>query len=309
MKNRGVIVPKKTRMKHTWDDRIFDFVCNLFLVLFVIVVFYPIYFVLVASFSDPTYVNSGTVLLYPKGFTLDGYRRVFEDKQVWISYANTILYTVSGTVLGTAVIVMAGYAFSRKDLLGRDSLMKIFVFTMYFGGGMIPTFLVVNKLGMVGSRLSVIILGSVSVYNMIVVRSFMNSNIPDELFEAATIDGCGNGTFFVKVVVPLSKAVIAVMVLYAAVAYWNSYFNAMLYLVDSSQYPLQLYLRQILFQVKSSVSAETIISDPEYAERLQTMSELIKYSMITVATVPILCVYPFVQKYFVKGVMVGSVKG
>ena len=183
------------------------------------------------------------------------------------------------------------------------------MFTMYFSGGMIPFYLVVKGLGLVDTRLSMIILGSVSIYNVIVVRSFMASNIPDELMDAATIDGCGNGRFFAQIVVPLSKAVIAVIVLYIAVSRWNSYFNAMLFLSDSDKYPLQVVLRQILLAGEAMVNNTETMTDPTAAAALRDMAMVVKYSVIVVATIPIICVYPFIQKYFVKGVMIGSVKG
>lgn len=295
------------KIKHSWDDRIFDWTCNTFLFLFIIVVFYPLWFVLMASFSDPVYANNGSLLLIPKGFTLEGYKMVFGDSKVWTGYMNTIIYTVVGTVLGTIVTVLAGYSLSRKDLVGRDIIMKLMVFTMYFSGGTIPLYLVVQKLNLLNTRTILFVLGSVSVYNIIVVRSFMASTIPDELHDAATIDGCGNGHFIARIVLPLSKAVVAVMVLYIAVAHWNSYFNALMYVTDSSKMPLQLYLREIL--VLSSSLSNSFDVDPELQEKMQYMSMIIKYSMIVVSTGPILCVYPFIQKYFVKGVMIGSVKG
>lgn len=294
-------------IKRSWDDRIFDWVCNSLLLLFVIVVAYPLWFVLMASFSDPVYVNNGTFLIYPRGFTLDGYQMVFEDARIWRGYLNTIIYTVCGTTLGVMVVMLAGYAFSRKDLVGGPTVMKLFVFTMYFSGGTIPLYLVIQKLNLLDTRFLMIVLGSVSVYNIIVVRSFMVSNIPDELHDAATIDGCGNGKFFFQIVLPLSKAVAAVMVLYIAVGYWNSYFNAMMYMSDGSKHPLQVYLRDVL--VMSSSMAGNLDLDPEERMRLEQMTMIIKYAIIVVATGPILCVYPFVQKYFVKGVMIGSVKG
>lgn len=303
-------ISRKRKRKSTWDDRIYDFICNFILVFLVVIVFYPLYFVLVASFTTPEMVNSGKLLLYPVDFTLDGYKMILEDINVWIGYMNTILYTVSGTILGTAVVLMGGYALSRKDLVGRGIIMKILVFTMYFSGGMIPGFLVVRSLNLLNTRAIMIILGSVSVYNMIVVRSFMQSNMPEELFDAAMIDGCGNGNFFVRVVIPLSKAVIAVMVLYIAVGYWNSYFPALIYLTDAEKYPLQMYLRKVLLKTSQSAMNNLMNgTDAEEALKLQKMAMVIKYSIIVVATAPILCVYPFVQKYFMKGVMIGSIKG
>lgn len=299
---------KSHKKKQSWDDILFSVITNSLLILFVIIVAYPIYFVLVASVTDPQYVNNGTILLFPRGFTLLGYKRVFSDMRIWIGYGNTILYTVCGTSLGVMAVIMAGYALSRKDLFGRSVIMRLFVFTMYFSGGMIPFYLVVKGMGMVNSRLLLVILGSVSAYNIIIVRSFMESSIPEELREAATIDGCGNGIFFFKIVMPLSKAVAAVMTLFIAVTYWNAYFNAMIFLTDSAKYPLQLYLREILLTASTAAASATEL-DPVAALKLETMVQVIKYGVIVVSTVPIICVYPFIQKYFVKGVMIGSVKG
>ena len=273
-----------------------------------IVIIYPVYFVLVASFSDPIYVNSGEMLFWPKGFTLLGYQRVFKDIRIWIGYRNTIMYTVLGTILGVAATMLAAYSLSRKDLPGRKIIMFLFIFTMYFSGGMIPYYLVVKGLGLVNSRTLMILSGAVSVYNIIIARSFLEANIPEELKDAASIDGCGNARFFAQIVIPLSKAVIAVIALYLAVSYWNSYFNAMIFLTDTDKYPLQLYLRQILLTVSESASMDSSL-DPQALIQLQQMGQVIKYGVIVVATVPIICVYPFIQKYFVKGVMIGSVKG
>lgn len=298
------------RLKNkSWDDIVFSAVTKIFLVLMVLVTLYPVYFVIVASFSDPIYVNNGTFLIYPKGFTLKGYIEVFKDERIWTGYRNTILYTVGGTVLGTAITVLAGYALSRKDLPGRSIISKLMVFTMYFSGGMIPFYIIVKNLGLLDTRISMILLGSLSVYNIIVVRSFMASTIPDELFDAATIDGCGNGRFFAQIVIPLSKAVIAVIVLYIAVSKWNSYFHAMMFLTTENKYPLQIFLRQILLAGEAMVNNTETMQDALAAAELRNMAMVVKYSVIVVATIPIICVYPFIQKYFVKGVMIGSVKG
>ena len=294
-------------MKRSWDDRLYDWICNILLILFIVIVAYPLWFVVMASVSDPIYVNNGTFLLYPKGFTLDGYKLVFGDMKVWTGYLNTIIYAVFGTLFGLFVTILAGYALSRKDLVGRSVILKLMVFTMFFNGGTIPLYLVIQKLGLLDTRMLIIMLGSVTVYNIIIVRSFMESSIPDELLEAAKIDGCGNGRFFVQIVLPLSKAVVAVIALYVAVAHWNSYFNSMMYLTDGSKHPLQLYLREIL--VLSSSLANGADVDPELQQKMEQLTMIIKYAAIVVSTAPILCVYPFVQKYFVKGVMIGSVKG
>ena len=232
-----------SKVNETRFDRIFNVMVYVLLALMLIVVIYPLYFVLLASVSDPQYVNSGTPLLYPRGFTLMGYSRVFADNRIWIGYANTLLYAGAGTLLAVAVQVMAGYALSRSDLPGRNIFMALFVFTMYFGGGLIPFYLVVKSLNLVNSRLLMVMLGCSSVYNIIIIRSFFVSTLPKELQEAAFIDGCTNQRYFFSIVLPLSKAIIAVIALYALVAQWNSYFNAMIFLTDRSKYPLQLYLR------------------------------------------------------------------
>ena len=298
---------KSRRKKESWDDIIFDLICNVLVLIVVIAIAYPIYFVVIASISDPKYVNFGDPLLYPKGFTLDGYREVFKNREIWIGYANTIYYTVFGTLIALVCTMLGGYALSRRDLPGRGIIMIFFTFTMYFGGGMIPTYYVVKNLGLLNTRTCIIIMGAVSVYNMIVVRSFMQSNIPEELREAALIDGCGNGYFFTKIVLPLSKAIIAVIVLYDAVGMWNSYFSAMIYLQDKNMHPLQLILRRLLITTQAMASDTTI--DADAAAEMLDLVQNIKYSIIVVATAPILCVYPFIQKYFVKGVMIGSIKG
>ena len=293
-------------IRQSWDNRLFDALANTFLILLTIVTIYPLWFILVASFTDYKLINAGSLLLYPKGFHLMGYEKVFADWRIWSGYMNTLIYTVGGTAFGAIVTILAGYAFSRKDLPGSGILMKLFIFTMYFGGGLIPTYIMIKNLGLLDTRLLMILQSSISVHNIIVVRSFMKTNIPDELLDAATIDGCGNGTFFVSIVMPLSKAIFAVMVLYIAVSHWNSYFNALIYLTDRYKYPLQVFLREILLQTTQN---HEIMEDAEMALQVQQMTATIRYSVIVVSTAPILCVYPFIQKYFVKGVMIGSVKG
>lgn len=297
------------KKKQSWDDRLYDGISNFMLIIFVILVFYPLYFVLIASFSDPNVVNSGKFLLVPEGITWSGYKRVFEDTRIWSSYANTIFYTIGGTIFGTICTILAGYALSREDLPGNGIIMKLLIFTMYFSGGMIPLYLMIQNYHLLNTRLLMIILSSISVYNIIVVRSFMSNTIPAELLDAATIDGCGNGKFFTKIVIPLSKPIIAVIVLYVAVMHWNSYFNAMMYLSDSDMMPLQIYLREILMFTTTLSQNTSLVLDPEELLALQETAKQLKYAVIVVSVVPILCVYPFVQKYFVKGVMIGAVKG
>jgi len=265
--------------------------------------------VLMASFSDPQYVNSGALLLYPRGFTTMGYRMVFSDDRIWTGYLNTIFYAGVGTVLATMVQVMAGYALSRKDLPGRSIFMLLFVFTMSFSGGLIPFYLVVKELNLVNTRFLMIVTGLASVYNIIIVRSFFASSMPVELYEAASIDGCTNQRYFFSIVLPLSKAIIAVIALYCLVAQWNSYFNAMIFLSDRSKYPLQLFLREILLAAQTYSDPSAVQGDAVAAAQMEIMGEVIKYGVIVVSTLPVIIIYPFLQKYFVQGVMIGSIKG
>lgn len=287
------------------QDRLFYGVVNGVMTLLLLAVVYPLIYMLSASFSSPWAVSTGRVVLWPVEPTLRGYAAVFSYKPVFIGYRNTLFYTAVGTALNVAVTLMAAYPLARRDLVGRGILMKLFTFTMVFSGGMIPTYLLVGALGLVNTVWSQLIPGMISVYNMIIARTFI-SEIPGELLEAAKIDGCSDLRFFMEMVIPLSKAVIAVLALYYAVSHWNTYFKAFLYLSNQQLFPLQLFLRQIL--VMNSVDSD-LLMDPEMQEAIQGMRELLKYALIVVSTVPILCVYPFVQRYFIKGVMIGSVKG
>lgn len=301
-----------TKIKETTQDRIFSMITLILIIAIIIIVAYPLYFVLVASVSSPAVVNSGDLLLYPKGFSLIGYNNILGNTKLWAGYANTLFYTVMGTLVGVSITILAGYAFSRSDLPGRNLLMGIFVFTMYFSGGLVPLYLVVKQLNLINTRTIIILLGSVSVYNIIIARSFFVSSIPKELQEAAFVDGCTNQRFFFEVVVPISKPIIAVITLYCAIAYWNSFFNAMIYLNDTDKYPLQLVLREILlsFQMMQQQAANGGgVVDAETLAEMNTLVEVVKYGVIVVATVPVLIIYPFIQKYFVKGVMIGAVKG
>ena len=297
----------RKKMKMGTGDRIFYVVTRVLLAVFLVIVLYPIYFVVIASFSDSAYVNSGEFLFYPKGFTLLGYSQIFKTTRIWISYMNTLIYVVFGMMLGLAASVLAGYSLSQKKLLGRNVIMGLLVFTMYFGGGLIPTYLVIKGIHLTNTRLLLGIMGSIRVYNIILIRSFFAGTLPQELQDAAFIDGCGNGQYFFRIALPLSKAILSVIGLYIAVAHWNSYFNALIYVTDRAKQPLQLYLREVLLMAQST--SDLMESDPQAAALLNRMVEVIKYGIIVVSTVPIICVYPFLQKYFVKGVMIGSVKG
>jgi putative aldouronate transport system permease protein len=269
-----------------------------------IIVVYPLFFVVIASFSDPSAVAGGDVWLFPKGFTLDGYNELFRHSEIWIGYKNTVLYTIIGTLVGLAVNISAAYALSRKDLVGRKFFTILFIFTMFFNGGLIPTFLTIKDFHLYDTFLVMVLPFSVSVFNIIVARTFFQNNIPSDLFDAARIDGCGNLYYFFKIVLPLSKAVIAVIGLWTAVGMWNSYFNALIYLKDSARYPLQLILRNILITNNLQMS----FGSGEAMQIALRLSNLMRYSVIIVSTVPIMCIYPFVQKHFNQGVMIGAVK-
>ena len=300
-------MPAFARKRHleTTQDRILNIIFYVIVGLFILICFYPVYFVIIASVSSSTVVNSGRFLLWPEQVQYEGYKFVFGDSRIITGYSNTLLYTAGGTLLGLICSLSAGYSLSRKDLPGRTIIMLLMVFTMYFSGGMIPSYLVVRSLGLVNTRTAMIILGSVSVYNIILIRTFFQSNLPEDLFEAATIDGCGNFRFFLQFALPLSKAIIAVIALYLAVGYWNSYYNALIYITDNNKKPLQLFIREMLMQSNSTPD----YADAELASQYMQMLQVIKYAVIVVATVPIMCIYPFLQKYFVQGVMIGSVKG
>lgn len=286
-------------------DKVFRFFLYLISGFILLIVLYPLYFVVIASFSDPSAVASGQVWLVPKGLTLDGYKELFRHNELWTGYANTILYTIVGTFIGVAVNIFAAYALSKKDLVGRKVLMWLFVFTMFFNGGLVPTFITIKDFGLYNTFWVMVLPFSVSVYNIIVARTFFENTIPAELNDAAKIDGCGNIYYFFKIVLPLSKAILAVIALWTAVGMWNSYFNALVYLKDSWRYPLQLALRNILITNNLQMS----FGSGEAMQIALRLSNLMRYSVIIVSTLPIMCVYPFAQKYFNQGVMIGAVKG
>lgn len=294
------------KIKTSRSDRIFYIVSCVLLGLLLLLVAYPLLFVLAASFSSADAVNAGEVFIFPKGFNLDGYKAVFEYPRIWTAYGNTIFYTAVGTVINIVMVMLVAFPLSRHKLKGRGIFMFIFTFTMYFSGGLIPTYLLINDLHLINTRWAMLLPGALSVYNMIVARTFIQNNIPNELYEAASIDGCSDFRYFLKIVLPLSKALIAVIALFSAVGHWNTYFNAMIYLNDPELMPLQIILREIL--IMNQVDFSTV-SDPELYIQMANTAVVLKFSLIVVATVPILCAYPFAQKYFAKGVMVGSLKG
>ena len=283
------------------DDLLFKFIIYSFVILLSIIILYPLWFVIIASFSNPDLVGSGKVLFFPKGITLEGYKYIFRDGRIWQGYKNTFIYTLFGTLLALLITVPAGYALSRNDMVGRGFLMKILIITKYFSGGLIPTYLVVKGLHLVNTPFVLIIMGSFSVFNLILCRTYFMNTLPIELQEAAEIDGCNILQYFLGVAIPLSKPIIAIMALYYAVGHWNAFFNGLIYVTDAKFYPLQLILRDIL------ISGQSV--DPSSLELMREIARTIKYGVIIVSSLPVLCLYPFVQKYFIKGIMIGSVKG
>lgn len=301
-----------TRKHHRQElraDRILDGIIFVIMFLLLTLAVYPLYFVVIASFSDPGQVIAGKVILWPKGFTLAGYQRVLGYAKLWNGYRNTLIYTVAHTAVAVLVTLLAGFALSRRTLPGRRGTMLFMAFTMYFGGGMIPSYLLMRSLGAVANPAFYVLLGTVSVYNIIITRTFMESNISDSLMEAAQIDGCNMTRFFIKVVLPLSPAIIAILVLFYAVGQWNSWFNAMLYLKEE-QLPLQNILRNILSTSTLSFEmGEAAMYGSSDADAQTLLVESMRYAVIIVSTLPVMCIYPFVQKYFIKGIMVGAIKG
>ncbi|AKG33588.1 carbohydrate ABC transporter permease [Paenibacillus durus] len=272
---------------------------------FTLMILYPLYFIVIASISDPNQIYAGNVWLWPKSITFDGYRRIFSDNTIWIGYRNSLFYAALAAVISSVLTVMAAYPLSRKDLYGRNAFMMIFVVTLFFNGGIIPTYLLVKNLHMINTIWAVVLPGAVDAFAIIIARTFFQS-LPDELREAAAIDGCTNLRYIWSIVVPLSKPIIAVLVLLAVVRQWNGFFDALIYVNDSSLYPLQLILRNILIQNQPSGD---MLTDITTLVAQQKVTELIKFGVIIVAALPLLTLYPLLQRYFVKGVMIGSVKG
>jgi len=293
------------KVKKSKEDRIFLAVCYIIISILTIIVLYPMVYVVSASFSSGSAVAQGKVWLWPVEVTLDGYKAILKYKNIWIGYRNTIFYTVVGTVINVCLTMICAYPLARRNLRGRNAIMMLFVFTMLFNGGMIPNYILISKLKIINTPWAMLLPGAISVYNMIVARTFIQQNISSELMDAAKIDGCNDVQIFSQIVLPLSKAIIAVLAMWYAVGHWNSYFNAFLYLNDKELYPLQIFLRELL--VLGNVSSEMV--DAETIAQLQNLKYLLKYTTIVIATVPLFAIYPFVQKYFVKGVMIGSVKG
>ena len=300
----------KTRKKHhpirdTLGDKLFYAACYLITALFMLAVLYPLVYILSASFSSADAITSGRMWLYPVDFSLVGYRYILKYDAIWLGYRNTLFYTFVGTLINVAMTMTCAYGLSRRGMRGRRFFTMLFTFTMIFSGGMIPNYLLMKNLKILNTVWCMLLPGAISAYNLIVAKTFIENSIPGDLLEAARIDGCSDVRFFFSIVLPLSKAILAVLLLMYAAAHWNAYFNAFLYLTDKKLYPLQIFLRQIL--VQSNMSADML--DPEAMAQMQTLQQILKYAVIVVSTAPMLCLYPFVQKYFRQGVMIGSIKG
>ena len=299
-KNKKHINPM---LRDSRGDKIFRFFSGLFLILLAAIVLYPVYFIVIASFSDPDAVLAGKVVLWPVDINLDGYIKIIERTDVWLGYRNTIVDTLLTVVLSLLVTIPAGWALSRKNMPGKKFLMMYFTIPMFFGGGLIPFYNVMSNLGLINTIWAIVLPSILSVWNLFMTKTFFESSIPNGLIEAAKIDGAGHFRTFTAVVLPLAKAIMAVMALYYAVGQWNSYFNAMIFLQDETLYPLQLVLKEILIASESTVggSGETILQQYRLANQL-------KYVSVIVSSLPVLMLYPFVQKYFAQGVMIGSLK-
>ncbi|WP_135557107.1 carbohydrate ABC transporter permease [Paenibacillus cymbidii] len=295
-------------MTPTFLDKTFEWANRLFLLALLCIVLYPLLYVVSASISDPVAVNSGAMWLFPRGITFEGFWRVFDNRDIWIGYRNTFVYTAAGTLINLLITLPCAYALARRDMAGRHFVMGLLLFTMFFNGGLIPTYLLVKQLGLVDSFWILLLINAASVWNIIVTRTFFHSAVPRELEEAAEIDGCSNFRRFVSIALPLSLPIVAVMALFYGVGHWNQYFTAMIYLSDRHLFPLQLILREIL--VMNEMSAMMMDgSDMEAMAEQARIADIVKYAVMIVSALPLLVVYPFVQRLFVKGVLIGSLKG
>lgn len=299
-------------MKISRADRIFNLINGGLLLLFTLIMIYPLYFIIIASISDPGAVVNGRVLWFPEGFQITAYKNVLRETAIWVGYRNTIFYTLFGTLYNLALTIPAAYVLSKKDIPGRMIMMWFFFITMYFGGGMIPTYLNLKNLNLTNTPWVLIIGAGVSCWNLIVTRQYFTNSIPDELYEAAEVDGASQIRSFLQIALPLSAPIIAVMALFYGVGHWNSYYSALLYVRNSNLFPLQLVLRNILISNEMALAAIALEGDSDaltVAVQRAYMAETMRYAIIFIASFPLLCAYPFVQKHFVKGVMIGSVKG
>ena len=301
---------KQIQIRHSFGERLYYALAGFFIIALLLLTVFPLYFSVIASFSTPNEVMLGKVLLWPVNFNTEAYELVLKNSNIWISYGNTIVYTILGTAISLVSTLTAAFVFSRKGLIGSRVCMLVILFTMYFSGGLIPNYFNIKNLGMLNTIWALVLPGAVSVYNLIIARTYIQTNIPEALGEASVIDGCTPMRYFIQIVIPLSAPIIGVLCLYSVVGHWNSYYSALIYLKDRSKYPLQLILREIL--VQSKISADDLTMDAsamEDAMAFLNLAESLKYALVIVASVPMLILYPFLQKFFVKGIMIGSVKG
>ncbi len=299
-------IKNPNKIRKSTSDRVLQWIVMTFLVIFLIIILYPLIYIVSSSFSSGQAVTSGKVLLWPVDFSLDGYKIVFDYETVWTGYANTIFYTVVATLMNVTATILAAYPLSRRNFQGRGFYATLFLIPMFFGGGLIPTYLLVSSLGLTNTRTIILLLGLVGTYNVVIMRSFFQNSVPGELWDSARIDGTSDFGYLTKILLPLSKPVIAVVSLYYAVGHWNSYFKEMIYLRDRDMYPLQLILREILSA--STVDASQMGTAEELAA-VAGAADVMKFALIVVSTVPIMLLYPFIQRFFEKGVMLGSLKG
>lgn len=297
---------KKTAGKKiSTADRIFGGIVLLLSIVIFLIILYPLWFVVIASVSNSNLVNLGKITFLPKDIRFYGFQQIIEDARIWRGYLNTLIYVVAGTALNMVVTMPAAYALSRRGFKARNKVMFYFVFTMFFSGGLVPTYMTISALHLISTKTILILFVAVNTYNLIIARTFIETSIPEDLYEAAVLDGCSHFAYFTKVVIPLSKAVNSVLILYYAVFHWNDYFNALVYNSKQENAPLQIVLREILLLNQAFSSGSGGVQGG-YG---QSSADQVKYAVIIVSTIPILCVYPFVQKYFEKGVMIGAVKG
>lgn len=297
-------------IKSSTGDKIFMVFNYLFVIASVIIVLYPLIYIISASVSDPTAIIKGELWLFPKGFTWDGYEKIFANKDIWMGYKNTIIYTVLAVLINLAVTLPCAYALSRPELYGKNFFVKFMMITMFFSGGMIPSYLLIKNLGMLNTMWALLLPGATSVYNIIVTRSFFESSVPRELEESAIVDGASDFTIFFKIVLPLSAPIIAVVALFVGVGRWNGFMDALIYLSDRSKYPLQMILRELLILQDASSNYSSSDTSVQLAAFKQAqLAAVIKYGVMIVSTLPVIVVYPFLQRYFVKGMLVGSLKG
>ena len=286
-------------------DRAFDIANGIIMLIVTLAIVYPLYFILISSVSDPMAVQTGQTMFMPKGINFEGYKAVFEDRRIWISYRNTIFYTITGVIVNLIVTMTCSFALTRKNMPGRNFFVFLIVLTMLFDGGMIPRYLIVRGIGIYNSIWAMILPRAASVFCILIARTFIQETIPEELYESAQSEGCSFARYFFLVVIPLSPALISILILNYGTGHWNSFFDAVLYLVNNELYPLQLVLRDILISAQGNINAE----NPEILQELIARAETVKYTIIIFASLPVLIVYPFLQKYFIRGVMIGAIKG